>query len=94
MENLTKADFTDWSRLPMTVKVRNHLLKERESMNSIDGSGLIEKNTYAEGLSSLEALGLESAMRASVIRGLDVFTNFDELSEDMFEGGADNEAET
>lgn len=86
MTDLTRADFLEWANHPMTAKVRNAVLEERASMDSISGSLMLERaaNKYADGLTALEALGLESAMRASAITGLEYFTDFENLSHVLF----------
>lgn len=77
-------DFTQWANSPVTIFVRNHLLKEREEMNHLDGSAMMQKTVYSNNLTGLEQLGLESAMRLSVVKGLEAFTDFDELSNQLF----------
>jgi hypothetical protein len=84
MEHLTLADFEQWVNSPMTCMVRDYLLKERASMNSLDDSRLLEGNAYGQDLTALEALGLESAMRLSVVKGIDLITNFDDLQSALF----------
>ena len=68
----------------MTVQVRNYLLQEREEMVRLDESAIFQKTLYSESLTGLEQLGLESVMRLAVAKGLETFTNFDELSETLF----------
>ncbi len=74
----------------MTIRVREYMLKERGYMNSLDDSELIKKNTYSEGMAPLEALGVEVAMRASVVRGIDIFVDFDELVSELFKEESDD----
>ena len=90
MDQLTLSDFEQWVNDPMTIKVRDYLLSERASMNSLDDSNILEANIYGEELSALERLGLESAMRLSVIKGIDLFTNWDDLSIKVFDTDGDD----
>ncbi len=82
LDNL-KSQFTQWVNNPMTLRVREYLLKERKEMNEIDSSKLFEENAYSQGLTPLESLGLESVMRASVIKGIDAFTDTDQLFHEL-----------
>ena len=91
MQNITRHDFEQWANSPMTMKVRDYMLKEHEAMGKLTDSLMLENTVYAEGLSPLEALGLESAMKLSVIKGIELFTNFDALVGELFEGVANEE---
>ncbi len=85
MDNITRADFEQWANSPITMKVRNYMLKEHASMSNLNDSAMLENTVYTEGLSPLEALGLESVMKLSVIKGIELFTNFNVLIEELFE---------
>ena len=84
MENLSMADFEQWANDPMTIKVRDYMLTQREEMNNVDGSGMLERAVHGNDMPSIEAMGLDSIMRASVIRGIDTFTDWDGLSVALF----------
>lgn len=87
MENITRHDFEQWANSPMTMMVRDYMLKQHQSMNRMTDSAMLEKTVHTQGLSPLEALGLESAMKLSVIKGIELFTDFNALEGELFEEG-------
>ena len=82
MENLSLEEFTQWARDPVTMKVRDYLLELRERMN-VDQSSVLDKAVLGD-MPSLETIALDSVMRAATIQGIDAFTDFDRLAEDLF----------
>lgn len=87
-------EFHDWANHPVTCRVRNHLISELRETDTVSGSGILKNNAYGQGLNPLEALGVESAMRLSVVKGIEAFTDFDSLPESVFSyenQGADND---
>jgi hypothetical protein len=64
------------------------LIEIASEYNSFDQT-LVEKVCVDSSISSsLEALGLDSVMRASVVRGICLFTDFDQLHTDIAGGEA------
>ena len=53
-----------------------------EIYNSLDG-GLVEAAAFSGADFELVKLGVDSVMRASVVKGLMMFTDFDELSKEI-----------
>lgn len=68
------------------------MLKEHAEMTDLSQSGMIEKSVYSDGLTPLESLGLESAMRMAVVKGIELFTDIDRLEGDLFAGESNEEA--
>jgi hypothetical protein len=86
--DVTKEDFNSFVSLPMWEMYRKFIISEIEIRDSLSTSQILQKNTYSDGLSPLEALGLESAMKLSCVAALDYA-----LSEDDFKAfcfGEDN----
>ena len=92
MEHMTPADFEQWANLPMTMKVRDHMLNQHAEMRDLTESAMIEQTVYAKGLTPLEALGLEAVMKMSVVRGIELFTDYESLSNSLFSGDESDEA--
>lgn len=84
MDQLTEDDFAAWANQPITLMVRDYMLEEHETMRDLTESALFEDNVFGNGLSGLEQLGLEAAMRMAAIRGIEHFTNFDVLVDNLF----------
>ena len=83
MEDFNEAEFESWANHHVTCRVRNHLIEVREEMNKIESSRLLESNAYTDQLTPLEMLGMESVMKMSVIKGIDTFTDFDALFQEL-----------
>ena len=73
------SEFQDWVNHPVTCAVRNHLVEEAKSYDSISGSTLVEKNAYSDSLTPLEQIGFFTAMRMATIKGIEVFTDTNSL---------------
>lgn len=88
--DITKEDFEQWANSPVTHKVRNYLIEQRNDFASLD-------NTFADTAAmdspdfNLETLGLNAACRMSVVRGIDMFTNIDDLYREFFPESAEKE---
>lgn len=77
------VEFDEWVNHPMTKKVMDYLNGEREKLNSIDSSVVLECSVSGDKLTSLEMLGMDSFKRASIIEGIDMFANTFNLRADM-----------
>lgn len=64
------------------MAVRDYLIEQRDYFNKVDGS-LADRVANGDDPKTLESLGLDTMMRAAIIRGIDLFTDFQELYESM-----------
>ena len=73
------------------MAIRNKLAEQANQYSTLNYS-MADKavNVSHEGTYNLEALGLDSAIRMSVVKGIELFTNFDEL-EDLMDFEEDEE---
>jgi len=77
---ISRKDFQQWMSLETTSEIRNLLVSEAQHYATLNYS--LADETANEGeLPSLEKLGLDSAMRMSVVKGIELFTNTDNLAE-------------
>ena len=79
------VEFDEWKNHPMTCKVMDYLNGEREKLNSIDDSVVLECSVSGNKMVSLEKLGMDSFKRASIIEGIDMFANTKNLRAEMKE---------
>lgn len=87
------AEFQDWVNLPVTMAVRNFLLKEIQEYNSISDVEIIQKNMNDTDLGDLESIGVQILMRAATMVGIQAFSDFDNLLESMVEAEIIKEVE-
>ena len=75
----------------MTVLVRNKLIEQVGLYSSIDGT-LAEQAAHGGTESELITLGMDSFARANVVKGIELFTDFDHLVGELFKEGVMNES--
>ena len=63
--------------------MRNELIEQGDNYRRFDHSLAEKAAHYSDAGATLEALGLDSLMRASVVKGIELFTNFDSLNDHM-----------
>ncbi len=90
---ISKADYQQWANDPVTCAIRNYLVGEIRDLDSLTNHPLIDKNTYTDDLTALEQVGTSVLLRSSAIKGLEMFTNFDELVNGLVEAGVIEGAE-
>lgn len=85
MDQPTQADFEQWANSPITALVVRHLLEEQADYEHIDTTLALKAGSMDDSslALTLERIGLDSAMRASVTEGIRMFTDFDRLLADM-----------
>lgn len=74
----------------MTVLVRNKLIEQVGLYSSVDGT-LAERAAYGGTESGLVTLGMDTFARANVVKGIELFTDFDQLVGELFEEGVTDE---
>lgn len=82
--DLLQKEFNEWANHPTTIKVRNLLIRERSQYDSIDES-YASKLIHSDKIEPLENIGIDTLMRACIVKGIDVFTNFDDLYDGYIE---------
>ena len=83
VEQPTPDEYMSWVNNPVTCWVRNVLVQERNNQVSLDNS---KADFTANGNDDydLQKIGLDSAMRMAVVKGIDLFTNTDEFYAEHF----------
>lgn len=82
---ISKEQFQQWSNDETTCYIRNLLVKEAQKHTNLTDSPA-EKAVYGSLVYSLEDMGLHSAMSMATVRGIELFTDTDTLSEFIFGG--------
>ena len=73
----TADEYKSWVNDKVTCYVRNTLIQERQNLVSLDNS---KADFTANGNDDydLQKIGLDSAMRMAVVKGIDLFTHYPE----------------
>jgi len=92
---ISEADFKQWKNDKVTSVILSYLIKERENYEKVDFSLAEMAGSYSSDSISLnlERIGLDSAMRASIVQGIDIVLNIEALEEELREEGIIAEAE-
>lgn len=86
---VSKADFDRWRDDSVTKVVLRYLEQERDVFSRIDFSLAEMSGSYSSDSINLDLnrIGLDSAMRASIVQGIDLVLNTGALEEDLTEAG-------
>lgn len=85
---ITKEDFASFINSPVWKLYEKYLKRERGERDSLSDSHMMQLNAYSEGLSGLEALGLEAAMKMACVVTIDFALDMASFEDELF-GGAD-----
>ena len=88
MEKPTKAQFEQWVNDETTCYIRNLLATQAQNEATLNYS-LSDQMVNQEGEYSLERLGLDAAVKMSVVKGICYFTDTDVLRASIFEEDSD-----
>lgn len=79
------VEFDEWVNHPMTKKVMDYLVEQRNKLNSVDESYALKVAVYQSDPIDVHALGLHSLKCASVVAGIDMFVETENLRAEMRE---------
>jgi hypothetical protein len=92
IEQPTADEYKSWVNDKVTCWVRNVLIQERQNLSSLDNSKA-DFTVNGNDDYDLQKIGLDSAMRMAVVKGIDLFTDYDQFYAEHFPESEAKDAE-
>lgn len=83
---ISREEFAQWVNDPVTCYIRNELIEQRNEYASLDGTPAEQVAHINKPDMTIEDIGLACSIRMAVVKGIELFTNTNELSEHIFRG--------
>ena len=82
--SISKEEFAQWVNDPTTCYIRNKLIEQRDQYVCLDDSPAEDIVNVHKPNMTMEDVGLACAIRMAVAKGVELFTNTNELEEHIF----------